>query len=211
MGCDIHEYVEIRKPDGTWERVDDKYGPNIDYRGRKCWNLDRNYWLFGILAGVRSVSFTAIKEPRGIPDDASKGVLAAWDDYRGDGHTPSYYTLKELLDIKKTNIIVTGFVDLENYKEIKKKGFPKNWETHLENGSIFGFSSSKTATVVSNEEMERLAKLMAFWDGKYYYTECIWQYPTNQISEQFFDVFIPELEKLDSNPENVRFVFWFDN
>lgn len=170
--------------------------------------MDRNYWLFGILAGVRAVSFTAIKEPQGIPKDVSSGIMKCWIDYQGDGHTPSYYTAKELLEIKNLKIVVTGFVNMDNYKQIKTTGVPATWELDLEDGSSFGWGiNQEKVTIVSNEEMDRLTKLMAFWDGKHYYTECIWEYTASQISEQFFDEFVPAKDRWFKSINHKSFAF----
>lgn len=83
----------------TWEAED--YGdgdmhwsnyPSCLYRGR-------NYHLFSILADVRSYGDgTAISEPRGVPDDASDAYLYIVEQWKGDGHSHSYFTLTELLE-----------------------------------------------------------------------------------------------------------------
>ena len=58
----------------------------------------RNYYLFSILADVRS-GVEPICEPKGIPKDASSGYLHMVDRWEGDGHSHSYFTLEELLDV----------------------------------------------------------------------------------------------------------------
>lgn len=56
------------------------------------WYGDRNYDVFGVLAGVRG-RCAPIVEPRGCPDDVSDAVRYgnSWD------HTPSWYLVSELL------------------------------------------------------------------------------------------------------------------
>lgn len=83
----------------TWEAED--YGdgnmhwsnyPSSFYSGR-------NYNLFTKLAGVRSwTNDGAICPPRGIPEDASDAYIYVTDQWEGDGHSHSYFTLKELLE-----------------------------------------------------------------------------------------------------------------
>lgn len=83
----------------TWEAED--YGdgdmhwsnyPSCLYRGS-------NYHLFSILADVRSYGQSnAIEEPRGVPDDASDAYLYIVEQWKGDGHSHSYFTLTELLE-----------------------------------------------------------------------------------------------------------------
>lgn len=98
MGCDIHSYVEYRNKDtGQWKMV----RIYVPYR----WEPERlrlvepyngrNYELFSMLAGVRGCA-TPIAEPRGIPQDASDGVLCEYEAAEGWTHTPSWFTLAEL-------------------------------------------------------------------------------------------------------------------
>lgn len=55
----------------------------------------RNYQLFGVLAGVRSMT-EPIVEPRGIPNDVNTTILSEWDEECQWSHTPTWYTLYEL-------------------------------------------------------------------------------------------------------------------
>jgi hypothetical protein len=60
----------------------------------------RNYYLFSILADVRnSGDVEPISYPRGIPKDASTGYLYSVNRWDSDGHSHSYFTLEELLNI----------------------------------------------------------------------------------------------------------------
>lgn len=58
MGCDIHMFIEYKKPNANdrWR----SFG--------KEFRLNRNYLMFGILAQVRCVT-TFSFEPKGIPED----------------------------------------------------------------------------------------------------------------------------------------------
>lgn len=83
----------------TWESED--YGdgnihwsnyPSSLYSGR-------NYSLFEKLAGVRSYDTgNAICDPKGIPEDASDAYIYVTEQWEGDGHSHSYFTLTELLE-----------------------------------------------------------------------------------------------------------------
>lgn len=82
----------------TWEIDDNGYwvvskilGPNSD---------NRNYYLFAILADVRNDgSIESIDYPRGIPHDCSSGYSYMTKQWGSDGHSHSYFTLKELLEV----------------------------------------------------------------------------------------------------------------
>ena len=101
-----------KKEDGEW-RVE--------------WNKqlysDRNYYLFGILADVRNRGgVEPINYPKGIPDDASSGYRYMCEQWDGDAHSHSYFTLDELLNIHWSEYdydYIGGFMEtLEKMKEI---------------------------------------------------------------------------------------------
>jgi hypothetical protein len=80
MGCDIHMIVQ-RKTATGWETI-----PEFD-----CFD-DRNYGVFGFLAGVRNYSdVPPLSEPRGLPDDIQEGD----DGWLGD-HSFSWLVASEL-------------------------------------------------------------------------------------------------------------------
>ena len=118
MGCDIHIYSESLI-EGKWvlqERLEDvnkdhpEYGePHYDTIDEDCLFLGTNYFLFGILAGVRSWDEPDF-EVKGFPDDVSKEAKLLWNQWKGIAHTPSYITLSELEE----------WLDKEQYKGRKE-------------------------------------------------------------------------------------------
>lgn len=201
MGCDIHFYVE-RKVNGIWEQ---QFDPDVKNHGLhskgKYWTHVRNYMLFGLLAGVRNHEVTPISVPRGVPEDLSESLKVEWENWIGDGHTPSYFLLKELLDAKESRVIYTGFVGIEQYKEFKINGRPQKWtwDPYLEKR-------------ISNEEMDRILKILPFLDeGEEYCSEIIWHHPYKEICPPFWEEDLEKISQLDSDSNNIRCVFWFDN
>lgn len=97
MGCDIHLFVEERV-DGVWTMVIPKKGYREERLGR--WEINRNYDLFTILANVRSrrADIRPISDPKGFPEDVSEDVMSVYDQWSIDAHTPSYLTLRELVE-----------------------------------------------------------------------------------------------------------------
>ena len=81
MGCDIHMHVEIRY-NGKWEHY---AAPSID----------RNYALFGVMAGVRG-SGSPIVKPKGIPKDISVVTKIEFEHWGPDAHTPSWFNEEEI-------------------------------------------------------------------------------------------------------------------
>lgn len=101
IGCDCHIHCEYKDEAGwhncdnhIWDDVTNKYEFEDIYWGR-------NYDLFGVLAGVRSNEFPMIDSPRGLPKDISPKTKEYADEWKGDGHSYSYLTLKELIGWKK--------------------------------------------------------------------------------------------------------------
>ena len=90
MGCDIHCYVEFKKPKyDFWDFFGDRINPG------------RHYNLFGHIAGVRRDTAPVV-ERRGVPDDMS---WSAKDDWGGpDWHSATWLTVEEFeLAIKRAS------------------------------------------------------------------------------------------------------------
>lgn len=199
MGCDIHFYVE-HKVDGVWRQ---EFVPDADdKRYAKYWYSGRNYLLFGLLAGVRNEHVTPLAEPRGLPSDLSEGLKQEWKQWKGDGHTPSYFLLSELLKAKDDKSTHNGYVDVSGYRLFLKNGFPDQWR--------YDFFRGHNKAVVDNAKMGRILNMASFLGDIEYFTEIIWEMPNIEIGKDFWEG-IEDLKVLDPNPENVRCVFWFDN
>lgn len=61
---------------------------------------ERNYFLFGLLAGVRNYNVQPIREPRGIPEDTCESIKKYFQNWGADAHTPSWFTLYELKKVQ---------------------------------------------------------------------------------------------------------------
>jgi len=77
----------------------------------------RNYSLFSKLAGVRSYGESdSISDERGIPEDASLFYQIKVSQWMGDGHSHSYFTLRELLDYDFSEISPDFSNFVESYR-----------------------------------------------------------------------------------------------
>lgn len=210
MGCDIHMYAEIKGFDGKWEKVGNVFQSSWDDGSKTDEPYDdRNYCLFAILAGVRNGNgreVTPIAEPKGLPDDMSDKLnneSKDWLEY--DGHSFSWFTLKELLDFdwdkKGTQ---SGVISLEQYQDFKKGIGPNSWCQ-----SIYGGGN----VTVSNDELDALIENNSFEHGKKYNTRVQWDVSYKDMGAYFYTKTIPALQSIapDGDPEKVRIVFWFDN
>jgi hypothetical protein len=203
MGCDIHFFVE-KKINGIWHQQF-VLGAETEW-DKKYWFSGRSYWLFGLLAGVRGDHFKPLTDPRGLPNDLSDDLKNEWERWRGDGHTPSYYSLPELLEARDKTVTLTGYVDIKGYREYLRGGYPDGFSfTH------YDYPNRQTRhLLISNQQMDRIVKMLAFLGDTEYYTEIIWEQPIRQICPSFWDD-LSKIEKLDYDPNNIRCVFWFDN
>lgn len=116
MGCDIHLSVEAKGGEhGRWRRLDRTISIP-DWRSTTPYRLDwgdhRNYNAFAMLANVRNgfgfagidlgEGFEPIDTPRGLPADCSIEVQEDSDNWGVDGHSHSWFTLRELLNLEHT-------------------------------------------------------------------------------------------------------------
>lgn len=186
MGCDIHIFVE-KRINNKWECITEIEEEEDGYLSpKKDIYSERNYSLFGLLAGVRGDA-KPIKEPAGLPEDVSEIVKKISDRWNGDGHSHSYYTLEDLLKYdKNTQNPESGYVMKDRW--VKFQASLKTSEPDYE--LRFPFAGW------ANPELG--------WE----YHE--WQVPAIAISPILFYKVIPELRTL-GEPENIRIVFWFDN
>ena len=208
MGCDIHMFTERKSEiDGhvKWSNVDNwKYNryytpDNEDGEPQMEINSvyrDRNYRLFATLAGVRDYSDNTemVDEPRGFPCDASPQVKEEYGEWGCDGHTPSWFTFRELKEFAKEHTTTThkGLVSLEGAKRLDEYGIPPDswcqgtsdptyvWRTWtVEGGALDGLMEALT---------ER-------------FKDEFWLFGTSYEDGRYN----PEIE------DEFRIVFWFDN
>jgi len=216
MGCDIHFHVEIQSENGVWLSAD-KWEYKDDYinvvYSDQFYN-GRNYGLFSILAGVRNGTgfagcdtgdgFEPIDSPRGLPDNLSFEVKVRADQWGHDGHSHSHLTLKEIkdFDFKSKKTKRRGFVYLDTYLQMEKQKnktpdfyFGDTNMTKVKCNDIKGFSKDEIVKRYGNNVCVQLE-----WDISYY-----------DVAKCFIDNTLPKMSELNSDPNKVRAVFWFDN
>ena len=128
MGCDIHMYPQRLNKEGDWEVPDGlltEFTPTeIEEEGDGHWRVEdnsytffkekdnyigRSYYLFSIMTygevrGDPSHSIPALA-PKDIPDDLGNLLQKYWEDWEDDAHTPSYFTLEELRQLRMELLI----------------------------------------------------------------------------------------------------------
>lgn len=196
MGCDIHLFTERKRSinnEQKWVNIDNwKVNPYYEENnedGERKYNVNsayrhRNYALFSILADVRNNGANKpIAEPKGLPEDVSDVVKAESEYWGVDGHSHSFFTMKELYDYYKKNQIVkySGFVDEVGIKEIEAGEMPNWW-----------CKGSTQTNLVWKEWQQENYVLKSFIEAL----------------EKHFE---SEYYRKDEDAEKFRIVFWFDN
>lgn len=137
MGCDIHVYLEERKVVNSvsmWCNIDkweinpyyDKNNGSTEYNHVSCF-LDRDYDLFATLADVRNYGLIKpMCQPRGLPKDANIYTLQESLSWGEDGHSHSWFTMKELLKYPETSYKQCGYISPESAEALPDK-LPDEW------------------------------------------------------------------------------------
>jgi hypothetical protein len=142
MGCDIHLYAEIQNGD-EWVSID-HWTADEDNAGRLRVDFEdalyrnRNYELFALLANVRNLPdryhnsnkpnwvscdggerVEPLSAPRGLPDDMSNEVQAEAEFWGVNGHSHTWYALRELVtfDWRTRKFLLRGVVTGESAQE----------------------------------------------------------------------------------------------
>lgn len=217
MGCDIHNYVEV-KVNGKWKPI---YKP-VKHK-EYSWTEDayaynnRNYDLFAILANVRNGrgfagcktgdGFVPISMPKGLPDDISYEVKEQAESWDGDGHSHSFLTVKELLayNWKGQTTTKQGIVSEEGYKAWKESGnlYPFEWSDGIGGPNIITIPEE----VYINKEYSKGTDVKLYISARWQvqYSDAVSSFIENQLEN------MKQLAEEYGGPENVRMVFWFDN
>jgi hypothetical protein len=205
MGCDIHIHVEYnRSVNGNKRWVCGDYFHVNPYKGETgepdfClvdFCGDRNYSRFSILADVRNYgSNPYIDDPRGLPDDVTYEVKRSSNEWGCDGHSHSYFTLKELIDYQENiePLRYRGMISPEAQENLDKHGIlPEGWcqWTNLAGWDFREWEVENTVLVPLIEALKKRA------DELYVINDWLWE---------------TDPEKAYEMANNIRIVFWFDN
>jgi hypothetical protein len=206
MGCDIHVHVEYKKEVFDEEQwwCGDFFSINPYYHTdpyERQYNLiglcdDRCYSRFAVLANVRNYGNTEyIDEPRGLPDDVSTEVMEDNLRWGVDGHSHSYFTLKELIDYQKNikPLKHRGMICPDSQKALDEYGIlPEEW-CQWTNQAGWAFREWEEENTVLIPLIEALKKRA---DELYFIYDFLWERDPQNAYEL---------------SDKIRIVFWFDN
>lgn len=207
MGCDIHIYLERQltvNGEKKWVNIDywkiDPYYPS-DSSDKEYQHMSfysgRNYSLFGVLADVRNDSHNkVISYPKGLPKDVTIQTQKESEGWGEDVHSHSWLTLRELLkaEAQLVDTKEQGMLEPEMYKDFIKNGtLPTEW-CKLTNQEDYIYAEwvrpASPLSGLMKQLRERLSTELWIWDF---------------LKEE------EKVERLVSNQNDIRIVFWFDN
>lgn len=224
MGCDIHEIIEKKQPDGTWKMVETPL------------NTWRSYDTFAMLANVRNgygfagcptgAGFIPISPPKGLPSDLSIDPDSYDDDvpWLGD-HSFSWLTLRELQEYDYDRETVKyGVVPEQYYLELKESGQrPESYSGGVSGWSIKTVSPVEMDEIIAGRKPRETidpntAGLAPFIAVKTkpevarYYVQMEWPIKYRDSAGMILEHIIPAMEAIaDGDPDSVRLVFGFDS
>lgn len=210
MGCDIHVMVEVRRQYGNnpadqkstgWKNADNWrfniwHGVFEDEPEMEVKDIfkDRDYELYGFLAGVRNYGHNpSFGFDRGFPEDADGPTRSEFESWGEDAHTPGFCTLAELKEKVATVKAVhrSGFVTREAARRHRETGE----EPHEWCQGVGGPFADRFEWYEWDAEPHCFDRLLA------------------AIEERKRDVFwiFNPADDDGSRDGDIRIVFWFDN
>ena len=216
MGCDIHAYAEIKRSYGNeevaWYCCETfQLNPYYFYKKNKGESVEgeamyihsplyfgRNYALFEALAGVRGEMENCIFDFKGhIPDDCSGFIRSEYEQWQADAHSPSYITLKELVEADGMGPYkCSGYFNKADADLIDKgKGNIK-----MDSRPILIAEQGFTEYREFDVEVDILKKFKDVFIASF-------------KSEKYLDYCSDErvLEEIKISGDDYRIIFWFDN
>lgn len=209
MGTDIHYTFQHKNKDNLWEDVPVDTGWDTPY----C--INRHYFLFSILAGVRNgYGFAGIKtyepvvpidSPRGLPKDNQNTL---WDEDYGESyskygdHSFSWLLSSEIKEYfekySKTIVTHTGYISRASFLKWDGNSKPESYS-----GGIDGPNIIKADTIPYN--LSLLKALSS--DTIYTHFHVEWKIGLLDEVQYFLDIIL----SLESQFGEIRMVFGFDS
>lgn len=226
MGCDIHFFVE-KKVDGIWQlqgEIETNEDGDIRYSGPEFYD-GRNYNLFAILADVRNgrgfagvktgEGFNPIDDARGVPEDASENYKRLVDAWEGDGHSHSYFTLRELLNYDWTQTTqLQGWVGMSEWARWSCQDRAGGYGPREYCAAISGTAVKHVSMQEADALFQGVDSAQVIRQNPTVFALAIWQAPYYGVAGSFMGETIPRLLGLAGGTQHlddVRIVFFFDS
>jgi hypothetical protein len=214
MGCDIHVYVEYRRPgQADWAGFGDRVNPGRDYA------------VFGCLAGVRRGQPAGLVPPRGIPDDLGWSCHGDWYLYITDNigayesenpEEPVYHLMRACLANPGDDTPLSALYDElqarfdgqdQDVRDARRLGActlekAKQWSAY---GHKLIYRNGKPVGVEHPD-----------WHTPSWLTPGEWEAALRRMSADYsaapeYHALTAAMKELERLGHEVRVVFWFDN
>lgn len=239
MGCDIHVWMEVRdRPDQDWRKIPEIFKTWNDQPTDEPFG-DRNYRFFSVLADVRNGrGFAGVETgsyieplpdaPRGLPEDVTPEGKKLSDEYGVDGHSQSWCTLRELIDYNwSAPYSFTGVVTAEQYEALQGGEEPTSWSGGTSGPGIVTISEAQYADFKRIGVLPKIVEISAFprhfpdrveFEGGVpgpdtrIYVQARWP-SKGGVEHAVGEELVAKIRKWGEcwDPDNTRFVFFFDN
>jgi hypothetical protein len=167
----------------------------------------RNYTLFGILAGVRSIELPMAKGvTAGTPKDASVYHRARVKRWKADGHSHHHITLDKLLAYDWNQTLVCDML-------LTRDGAVDYIQTQRFNQAQVCLDSCDAESVSLDTFHERLAAVdqIRSLPEAIGAISLVIPVPAWYIVRDFHHGFLQKLRELDQDPKKARLCYFFDN
>ena len=216
-----YKYMYAKRADGKEPTAAERTAAWAEYEKRESKITkalgNRNYTLFGVLAGVRNRDVRPLFAGRGMPDDCSNTTKEAIPE-DSDYHSHTFFTLKDLMEVDPEAVAESnGSVVLyaDQFRVWKETGkVPEDveeyaWDRSEETREI---SEEEMTMLLLSNDVEHLAKTRTIGGQKQRYEPHVrigTPRTYKQLVPDLFDI-IPDLRK-HGEPDKVRVVIAFDN
>lgn len=172
----------------------------------------RSYSWFAVLADVRNGGyngepkrFTAISEPKGVPEDATEEWKEYVDQWGYDLHSISFLSVPDF-DNFDWNQVATfrAYISLDQYKELREsKGVPSSYAGGVSGLDIINISMEDADKHLETPNPE--------YKGKKAFVLYTWNVIYEEVIGGYKEEYVEPMRELLKEYEDVRLVFGFDN
>lgn len=195
MNSSVRLFIERKDENGNWVLV-----PETEEPRKERWSTSQRFDFLAMLGGVESPDIPPMCESKGLPDNMSaelQEILAQDIEKNGESHL----LLSEIMALGDKTFSVSGYLGLEEYQKWLDSGKKKVEKAYK--------SVPRSCTIITNQRMNRVIHMAGFMEENTYFTLMTWDELYSETDKYFWNQMVPKFKEIDSNPDNVRMVFWF--
>jgi len=171
MGCDIHMFLEKKLRDSDPWVADEGHGLHSGNREyvREISPVNRDYELFGLIAGVRSFK-KSIYSVKGVPKDCDPRLMAHIAYYGNDYHSATFLSLDQFSKVLKKAGYIKKPEDVSTqvfyeYAQLDITKWPKPYITILNYANEWIDNETAEAVLLNRSDIKPQVRLIIFFDS----------------------------------------------